>query len=174
MQYRVTMPRSSSFVVLLIGLTGVTLSLYSDPTFFGEHSVRDFSTGRWAALALTAVVTLFGLKGLLLPKELFACDHVGVTIPGLPRVVEWPHVRAIEKAQIRVGSSSSGTMAPIVDDAVRVGFDDSVELNDKGCQCSHGRPTDQRTYVFSTGVTAESVEQVIARIEAVRAAGQRA
>jgi len=174
MRYKVTMPRITYFLVFLFGLTGVIMSLITEPTFAAERSVKAFSTGRWAALVLTAAVALFSLKGVLLPRELFACDHIGVSIPGLSRLVEWQHVRALDKSQIRVGTNTSSRRAEsVINDAVRIEFDESVELNDKGLRGSHGRATDKRTYVFSTGVTRESVEQVIARIEALRGEGER-
>ena len=164
----VTMPRSPYVLVLLMGATGVAMTLLTEPQFILDQSFGGFSGGRWVALLLTVAISAWGLKGTLAPKRLFACDRDGVRVPGVPGLIEWRHVQSVEKAAITIGLGSSSRARPVRDDAIAIRFDDEVELRRRGPRCSHGGVTGEHEYTFSVGVTGLSADDLLGRIEQLR------
>ena len=164
----VTMPRSPYVLVLLIGATGVAMTLLTEPGFVLDQSSDGFSRGRWVALLLTVAVSVWGLKGTLVPKRLFACDRNGVRVPGGPGLIEWRHVQSVRKAAITIGLSNTSRARPVRDDAIAIRFDDEVELRRRGPRGSHGGVTGEHEYSFSVGVTGLSADDLLGRIEQLR------
>jgi len=168
---KVTMPRMSYVMILLMGGTGLVLALFTDPAFLANQDVSGFTSGRWAGVALGSLMMVWGMKGTLVPKRLFCCYRRGITIMGMPNVISWKHVELLEEAQIDVGfTQRQGRVRQerITHSAVLIRFDESVCLKHKGPRCSHAGSDGEHAYSFSTEVTGTPAGELINRIEQIR------
>jgi hypothetical protein len=169
-ELKVTIPRRSSIIFLLISVTGLILALFTDPLFMAEQSFNDFSAGRWCVVGGTFLCMLWCVKGSIVPQELFRCNQLGVYIPGYKGAIDWNRVVSIEKTEIQIGSTSNRQKGstPLMNSAIQIRFDDAVKLEKKFIKGNYARVTSSSTFIFSIELTGKKVEDVMGIIDEIR------
>lgn len=164
----ITMPRIPFLMLALIGLTGIAMALFTDPAFVGSGDFSELSLGRWGALTVALLITLWGGKGVVLPSILFACDRNGVEVPFYARVIQWQYVQDIGVSNMTVGLSGDNRRGPIKSDSIVIRFAESIDLKSGLRPNSHGRITAKHEYTFSTEVQTKGASDLLKTIDEFR------
>lgn len=162
------MPRSPYFAILLIGLTGISLALLTEPTFLASGDLSEFTHGRWGGVIAALLITLWGGKGVVFPAILFACDRRGIQIPVYPRLIEWKHVKDVKTSTLTVGLSTVNNGGAVISGSIVIRFAENIDLKRGLRPNSHGRITAEHEYAFSTEVQKKNASDLLAVIVGFR------
>ena len=165
----IAMPRSPSFIILAIGVTGLSVTILTAPTFIAGHGLSGFSLGRWGAILLSVLTILWAIKGLFSPSILFACSRSGIEIPVYHRVIPWQEVLDIQPTSMTVGhSNTANRVKPIQSKAIVIRLSENIVLTAGLRPNSHGRITAKHEYTFSTAVQRMDRSSLLKTIEEFR------
>ena len=146
----------------------IFITAINNTAFYLKPNLKNIDNNLITALVICLPIALFSLYKFLFPPYVAKFSSNGIELPIYQGFISWSHLISIEQTQMTVGLTEFGTSSnsKILNKAIALHFDESIELPLKFIKGSHGRAVSKHNYIFSTQLTRKPIEDIIQELNA--------
>ena len=168
MNISITFPRFPILIFFLVSCLAIFITSINNTAFYLNPNLENIDNNLIAAVVICLPIAVFSLYKFVFPPYVAKFSSNGIELPIHQGFISWDHLISIEQTQMTVGLTEYGgaSNTQILNKAIILHFDESIELPIKFIKGSHGRAVSKYNYIFSTKLSRKPIEDIIQELTA--------